>query len=148
MARMPARRRVLAVNLIACGLLFVQYVLGMAVNVFVTLPASHPGAGASNYFSGVGSGVSWAIGSGPVWVAAHAAFGVALVVAAIAAIPLARGVSRAATGLAVLAALCVIGAGFNGASFLNYLRTLTRRRRTPRPPAVRPLRHRGGVWCG
>jgi hypothetical protein len=120
MARAPVRRRVLAVNLIACGLLFVQYVLGMAVNVFITLPASHPGADASDYFAGVGSGVSWAISSGPAWVAAHAAFGLALVVVAIAAVPLARGVSRTATGLAVLAALCVIGAGFNGASFLNY----------------------------
>jgi hypothetical protein len=30
MARMPVRRRVLAVNLIACALLFAQYVLGMA----------------------------------------------------------------------------------------------------------------------
>ena len=114
------RRRVLAVNLIACALLFVQYILGMAVNVFITLPARHPGAGASNYFSGVGSGVAWAISSGPAWVAAHAAFGLALVVAAIVAVPLARGVSRTATVLAVLGGLCVIGAGFNGASFLNY----------------------------
>jgi hypothetical protein len=113
-------RRVLAVNLIACALLFAQYVLGMAVNVFITLPASHPGAAASNYFSGVGSGISWAIASGPAWVAAHTALGLALVVAAIAAVPLARGVSRTATALAVLGGLCIIGAGFNGASFLNY----------------------------
>ena len=114
------RRRVLAVNLIACALLFAQYVLGMAVNVFITLPASHPGAGAANYFSGLGSGVSWAMSSGPAWLAVHAAFGLALVVVAIAAVPLARGVSRTATGLAVFAALCVIGAGFNGVSFVNY----------------------------
>jgi hypothetical protein len=113
-------RRVLAVNLTACALLFAEYILGMAVNVFVTLPASHPGANASNYFSGVSSGVSWAISNGPAWVAAHAAFGLALVVAAIAAVLLARGVSRAATALAVLGGLCIIGAGFNGASFLNY----------------------------
>jgi hypothetical protein len=113
-------RRAFAVNLTACALLFAQYGLGMAVNVFVTLPASHPGASASNYFSGVASGVSWAISSGPAWVAAHAAFGLALVVVAIAAVPLARGVSRAATVLAVFGGLCIIGAGFNGASFLNY----------------------------
>jgi len=92
----------------------------MGANVFITLPASHPGANASNYFSGVGSGVSWAISSGPGWVAAHAAFGLALVIVAIIAVPLARGVSRTATALAVLGGLCIIGAGFNGASFLNY----------------------------
>ena len=104
----------LAVNLSACALLFVQYILGMAVNVFITLPASHPGASASNYFSGVASGVSWSISSGPAWVAAHAAFGLALVVLAIAAVPLARGVSRTATGLAVLGGLCIFGAGSTG----------------------------------
>jgi hypothetical protein len=45
----------------------------MAVNLYVTLPARHPGAGAGNYFSGVASGLAWVIPSGPGWAAAHGA---------------------------------------------------------------------------
>jgi hypothetical protein len=43
-------RRQLAVNLGACALLLIQYLLGMVVNVYVVLPSRHPGAGASDYF--------------------------------------------------------------------------------------------------
>lgn len=113
--------RRLAVSVAACVLLLVQYLLGMAVNVAVVLPKHHPGAAASNYFSGVASGLGWVISSGPAWVAAHAAFGLALGLAALAAIVLTwRSGSRAERVLAVLGLLFIIGAGFNGASFLNY----------------------------
>jgi len=61
------------------------------------------------------------IARGPAWAAAHAALGLALVVAAIAGVVLTWGKdSRPGTALAVLGALAVIGAGFNGASFLDY----------------------------
>ena len=114
-------KRVLAVDLAACCLLLAQYLLGMVVNVFVVLPARHPGANAGDYFSGAASGLGWVIASGPAWAAAHAALGLALVVAAIAGVVLTWGKdSRAGTALAVLGALAVIGAGFNGASFLDY----------------------------
>ena len=36
--------RLVAVNVVACILLLVQYLLGMAVNLYVILPARHPGA--------------------------------------------------------------------------------------------------------
>jgi hypothetical protein len=113
--------RGLAINLAACLLLLIQYLLGMVANVFVVLPARHPGANAANYFSGAATGVGWVIASGPAWVAAHAAFGFALVVAAFLAIALTwRQGSRGGRTLAVLGALAIIGAGFNGASFLTY----------------------------
>ena len=48
--------RLLAVNVTACVLLLVQYLLGMVVNVYVVLPTRHPGAGASDYFTGAASG--------------------------------------------------------------------------------------------
>lgn len=113
--------RRLAVNIAACILLFVQFLLGMAVNLEVVLPKHHPGAAATNYFSGVASGVSWVISSGPAWVAAHATFGLALVVAALAAIWLTwRRGSRTERTMSVLGLLFITGAGFNGASFLNY----------------------------
>jgi hypothetical protein len=113
-------KRLLLVNVAACALLAVQYLLGMAVNVFVMIPAKHPGAHASDYFSGAASGLDWVISSGPGWAAAHAAFGLALVVAAIAAVVLARGRGRWAVGLPVVGVLAVIGAAFNGVSFVNY----------------------------
>jgi len=113
--------RLLAVNFAACLLLLIQYLLGMAVNLYVTLPGRHPGAGASNYFAGLASGLAWVIPDGPAWAAAHAAFGLALVLAAFAAIALTRRqASRVATGTSVLGALAIVGAGFNGVSFLNY----------------------------
>jgi hypothetical protein len=113
-------RRLLLVNVAACALLAVQYLLGMAANVFVVIPAQHPGANASDYFSGAVSGLSWVIASGPGWAAAHAAFGLALVIAAIAALVLARGHGRMAVGLPVVGLLAVTGAAFNGVSFVNY----------------------------
>ncbi len=109
------------VNLAACLLLLVQYLLGMVANLYVTLPAHHPGANASNYAAGIGPGLGWLIGQGPVWAAAHAALGLALVAAALANIVFTwRRGSRLVIASAVLGALFIIGAGFNGASFLNY----------------------------
>jgi hypothetical protein len=62
MARMS---RQLAVNIGACALLLVQYLLGMVVNVYVVLPGSHPGAGAGDYFSGAATGLAWVVADGP-----------------------------------------------------------------------------------
>lgn len=116
-----AARRLLTINVTAVLLLIVQYLLGMAVNVFVVLPGRHPGANADNYFSGAASGLGWVVSDGPAWAAAHASFGLALVVAALACIALTwRGSGRLARVLAVLGALAIIGAGFNGVSFVNY----------------------------
>jgi len=113
--------RVLAVNLAACVLLLIQYLLGMVVNLYVTLPGRHPGAGAGNYFAGAASGLAWVIPQGPAWAAAHAAFGLALVLAAFAAVALTwRRDSRVAMVASVLGALAILGAAFNGVSFLNY----------------------------
>ena len=81
--------RLLAVNFAACLLLLIQYLLGMAVNLYVTLPGRIR-AGASNYFAGLASGLAWVIPDGPAWAAAHAAFGLALVLAAFAGIALTR----------------------------------------------------------
>ncbi len=116
----PAHR-LLAVNLAACLLLLAQYLLGMVANLYVTLPAHHPGAGASNYFAGIGSGLGWLIAHGPGWAAAHAALGLALALAALANIVFTwRRGSRLVSSTAVLGAVFIVGAGFNGASFLNY----------------------------
>ena len=118
----PSRAgRLLAVNFAACLLLLVQYLLGMVANLYVIIPGRHPGASARDYFTGAASGLAWVITQGPAWAAAHAAFGLALVLAAFASIALTRRQGgRMAMTLSVLGALAILGAGFNGASFLNY----------------------------
>jgi hypothetical protein len=121
----PSRRQ-LAVNLGACALLLIQYLLGMVVNVYVVLPGRHPGAGAGNYFSGGADGLAWLISDGPGWAAAHAALGMALAVAALAAVVVTwRAGGNAGRTVVVVGALAIIGAGFNGVSFLDYGRAFS-----------------------
>jgi hypothetical protein len=116
-----ASERLLAVNAAACLLLLVQYLLGMITNLYVTLPTQHPGADARNYFAGAASGLAWVISDGPAWAAAHAVFGLALALAALASVAVAwRQGSRVALVTSALGALAIVGAGFNGASFLDY----------------------------
>jgi hypothetical protein len=116
-----AARQLLAVNLTLCALLLAQYLLGMGANLYITLPDQHPGANARDYFTGAASGLVWIITHGPALVAVHATLGLALVVAALAGIALTwRRASRVATATSVLGALAIVGAAFNGTSFVNY----------------------------
>jgi hypothetical protein len=105
----------------AVVLVLVQSAAGMVVNLYVTVPSRHPGARPSNYLSGSFHSVTWAISAGQVALACHAALGLALVVFAIAAVVHAvRSRRRAVTFWSVAGGLLVIGAGFNGASFLDF----------------------------
>jgi hypothetical protein len=116
-----ATGRLVAVNLIACLLLLVQYLLGLVTNLFVSLPANHPGANSPDYFGGLVPAVAWVISQGSIWAAIHASLGLALIVGAVVLAVLAvlmRMPAYAAT--AIVGALAIIGAGFNGASFVIY----------------------------
>ncbi len=104
----------------ACLLLVAQYLIGMVVNLFVTIPAHHPGANAGNYFAGAVNGVGWAIPDGPLWLAIHVGFGLALVVASLIVAATSSGNGRSAAITSGLGSLAIIGAAFNGASFLAY----------------------------
>lgn len=102
-------------------LVVIQIALGMVVNLYVSVPSKHPGADPRNYFTGSGRSVAWAINSGPVALAVHVSFGLALVV--MAAVLAVRSVTLRAGWVAVTsvaAAALVIGAGFNGASFVDF----------------------------
>ena len=115
------RRRDRGMTLAIIFGLLVQMALGMVANLYVTIPAHHPGAHAGSYFSGAASGVGWATGHAPWSLAIHAAFGLVLVVAVVARLALAaRRRGRRDIVLAIAGAVFTIGAGFNGASFLNY----------------------------
>jgi hypothetical protein len=105
----------------ALVLVLVQAGIGMAVNLYVTIPAHHPGAHPSNYLSGSYHSVIWAIGHGAMALAIHASLGLALFVMTVSVAFRAVRVRRRSVSVwAVLAALFVIGAGFNGASFLDF----------------------------
>jgi hypothetical protein len=65
--------------------------------------------------------VSWAILHGGRWVILHAALGLVLVLAAVGTLVQAiRLAGRGRITLAALGFIGVLGAGFNGGSFLNY----------------------------
>ncbi len=102
-------------------LILVQAGIGMAVNLYVTVPVHHPGAHPSDYLSGSFHSVVWAIAHGSVALAVHAALGLALAVMVISIAVRAAGLRRRTiTAWSVLGGLFVIGAGFNGASFLDF----------------------------
>jgi hypothetical protein len=107
--------------LAAMLLLLIQAAVGMVVNLYVTIPTHHPGAHPANYFGGSFHSVVWAITHGGVALAAHAALGIALVFIVIGiAIQTLRLGRRSIAIFSSLAASLVIGAGFNGASFLDF----------------------------
>ncbi len=115
------RIRLLAVNLTACLLLLAQYLLGMVTNLFVTLPGHHPGADAPDYFSGLVPAVAWVITQTSIWSALHAALGLALIVGGVVlAVIAVRLRMRAYAATAIVGVLAIVGAGFNGASFVIY----------------------------
>jgi hypothetical protein len=113
-----AFRRTLAV---ALAMLIVQFLLGMAVNLFVTIPTNHPGANPPEYFGGVVTSVQWAILHGGLWLTLHAVWGLVLALASVGA--LVQAIRLGGGGRITLTALGVVGVlggGFNGGSFLNY----------------------------
>jgi hypothetical protein len=102
-------------------LLLAQFLIGMLVN-FDTLPSTHPGADASEYFSDVVQGDAWAlVAQNILELRVHVAIGVLLGLVALALTWLSVAVrSRAWIIASVLGFVGILGAGFNGASFLNY----------------------------
>lgn len=102
-------------------LLAIQFLAGMVVNLFVTLPAVHSGTNAPEYFSGVAQGVVWALTAGGWELQLHAVLGLVLFLAAIALLLLAIAARQRAWIISAgIGLLGIMAAGFNGASFLNY----------------------------
>ncbi len=102
-------------------LLSIEYLIGMVVNLFVQLPSAHPGAGAAEFFSGAVQGVAWGLVQGPWALVIHVTLGLLLGLASFILIGLAIA-SRQRLWIitSLLGWIGIVGAGFNGASFLNY----------------------------
>ena len=103
-------------------LLVAQFLVGIAVALFVKIPGNHPGAHPAEYFSGAAQSVTWAlVGSGALWLVVHVVVGILLFLFAIALLAAAIRAGRRGLAWAGGFGLAgVIAAGFNGASFLNY----------------------------
>lgn len=105
----------------AIVMLVIQFLLGMAVNLFVKIPADHPGSNPPEYFSGVAQSVTWAILNGHILLAVHAGFGLVIVLAALGTLVQAIRIRGRGTIIsAIVGFIAVLGSGFNGGSFLNY----------------------------
>jgi len=118
---MASARQLRISYLFALVMLIAQFTIGMAVNLFVKIPTDHPGSNPPEYFSGVAQSVIWAILHGNVLLAVHAGFGLVLVIAAVGTLVQAIGNRRRGIILsAVFGFIGVLGAGFNGGSYLNY----------------------------
>lgn len=105
----------------AALLVVVQTAVGIVVNLYVTVPSRHPGSQPANYFTGSFRSVAWALGHGAVALAIHASLGLALLVLSLAvAVRAVRLGPRPVSVACALGFLFVVGAGFNGASFLDF----------------------------
>jgi hypothetical protein len=101
--------------------LMIQFALGMLVNLFVTLPSDHPGANPSDFFSGSAQSLVWGITQGPIGLIGHIVLGTLLFVGSIyLAFRVWQLRRRPLRTLAVLGALMILAAGFNGTSFLDF----------------------------
>jgi hypothetical protein len=103
------------------SLLAAQFLIGMVVNLFITVPAVHPGAQAPNYFLGVVQGVAWALVHAPFWLLIHVIIGLLVFLASIFLMVISIASRRREWMIiSVLGFIGIVFAGFNGASFLNY----------------------------
>jgi len=118
---MATTRQLRITFLFALVMLIAQFLIGMAVNLFVKIPDQHPGANPPEYFGGVEQSVTWAILHGNLLLAVHSGFGLLLVIAAVGTLVQAIGNRRRGIVVSsVIGFIGVLGAGFNGGSFLNY----------------------------
>jgi hypothetical protein len=102
-------------------ILIVEFLLGMAVNLFVTITRDHPGANPPEYFGGVVQSVTWATLHGPVLLILHSILGLLLVLNGFGLLIRAiRMRTRNLISVTAFGTFGILAAGFNGGSFLNY----------------------------
>jgi hypothetical protein len=117
-SRTRGLRTVTAIILVLLG---AQFLIGVAVNLYVKIPASHPGANAQGYFSGVYQGVLWALQQSTFYLWLHVIIGLVLFLLSI--VLLIMSIVARRGGWIITSIFGFIGisaAGFNGASFMNY----------------------------
>lgn len=112
-------------SLVMLIMLAVQYVLGMILNLFVTLPDKHPGQ-SGNYFIRSEHSFGWAVtlGGGLV-LTLHVLLGVGLIVRGIIMfVDVVRNRSTPWIWISIIGLIGITGAFSNGLSFLDFNRDL------------------------
>ncbi len=105
----------------AIVMILVQAGIGMGTNLYINIPGHHPGAHPSDYFTGSARSIAWSVSHGAIILAIHVVLGFALVLLVISlSIRLVALRRRIVNVWAGLGGLLVVGAGFNGASFLDF----------------------------
>jgi hypothetical protein len=109
----------------ATGLLVgyaLQFLVGMLLNLFVTLPAKHPGTAGHNYFGQSVHSLTWALSNGGGWeLTAHVYLGLLLVLGSCSLFVRALFEHDRQWAIAGgVAALFTLGAAFNGLSFIDF----------------------------
>ncbi|HEU5380795.1 MAG TPA: hypothetical protein VFV38_35680 [Ktedonobacteraceae bacterium] len=119
-ARRSAPSRLRPLTLLTLLLLNVEFFIGMLVNLYVQIPV-HPGTGSANYFLGAVQGIGWALAFSPLALFVHVVLGLLLGLASFTLIGFAIASRRLSWIIpSILGWIGIVGAGFNGASFLNY----------------------------
>ena len=112
-ASAPAVARLRRASFGAVMALLVQYGLGIGVNLFVNVPDADKG-------KGFGAAFGKAMSNGPAALAAHAGIGLLLIINVIAVLVIAlRTRHGGAIVSSIIGLLCVIGAAFSGADFVD-----------------------------
>jgi hypothetical protein len=114
----------------AIGLLVgyaLQFLAGMLLNLFVTIPATHPGSSGSNYFSRSGNSLTWTLGGHGGWeLTIHVYLGVLLILGSSSLFVKALVLhDKKWAVLGGTAALFTIGAFFNGLSFMDFNKNIS-----------------------
>jgi uncharacterized membrane protein YhaH (DUF805 family) len=114
----------------AIGLLIgygLQFLAGMSLNLFVTIPSTHPGSTGSNYFSRSLHSLDWILSDKGGWgLAFHVYLGLLLVLGSISLCIKALHQHDKNWALAGgIAALLTIGAFFNGLSFVDFNKNIS-----------------------
>jgi hypothetical protein len=109
----------------AIGLLFgygLQFLAGMLLNLFVTIPKKHPGSSGSNYFGQSSHSLIWTLSGGGGWeLAVHVYLAILLVLGSLSFFVRAMILHDKSWAIAGgLAALFTLGAFFNGLSFVDF----------------------------
>lgn len=104
-----------------------QFLAGMTLNLFVTIPSNHPGSAGSNYFARSWHSLMWSLSGHGGWVLSfHVILALLLVVGSISLFIFAL-ISHdkiwSITG--GVAALLTLGAFFNGMSFIDFNKDLS-----------------------
>jgi hypothetical protein len=111
--RSPVAERLRRASFGAVLALLIEYGLGIGVNLFVNVPDADRG-------KGLGTAFGKALSSGPVALATHAGIGLLLIINVIVVFIIAiRTRMGSMIASSTIGLLCVIGAAFSGASFVD-----------------------------